>query len=112
MGAVSVGSFQGVTLPGQQPPSSPQSSPIYSFTINQIKSMYYSNIPVESVFLNTQKVWPIISSGFFWDFTTNPSGKTLTAFSVEFEGGSVTADWGDGSSQILTSGVNYNKTFS
>lgn len=47
----------------------------------------------------------------FWSFS-DPSGKTLTEFTVLFNGGSVIADWGDGSSQILTSGVNYNKTFS
>ena len=51
-------------------------------------------------------------SSLLWDFTTSPSGKTLTAFNVHFENGGVTANWGDGSSQILTSGVNYNKTFS
>jgi hypothetical protein len=111
MGAVPVGSLSGVTLPGQQP-SSPQNSPIYSFNTNQIKSIYYGNIPADSIFLNAQKVWPIINiiTGF-WEFSS-PSGKTLTAFNVEYEGGQVTADWGDGSSQILTSGVNYNKTFS
>ena len=47
----------------------------------------------------------------FWSFS-NPVGKTLTTFMVVFESGQVTADWGDGSSQILTSSVNYNKTFS
>lgn len=47
----------------------------------------------------------------FWSFS-DPLGKTLTDFSVNFEGGQVTAEWGDGSSQILTSSVNYNKTFS
>jgi hypothetical protein len=82
--------------------------------LDQATDIKYNGLSAKQVYYNNKLIWPQISivSGLFWDFIANPSGKTLTAFSVHFEGGQVTANWGDGSSQILTSGVNYNKTFS
>jgi len=80
--------------------------------LDQVSDIKYNGATAKQVYYNNNLIWPQISSGLFWDFVASPAGKTLTAFSVGFEGGSVTADWGDGSSQILTSGVNYNKTFS
>lgn len=66
---------------------------------------------INKVYFKNGKQYSAVGT-LFWDFTSNPSGKTLTAFNVSFLSGSVTADWGDGSYQILISGVNYNKTFS
>jgi hypothetical protein len=80
--------------------------------LDQAIDIKYNGLSAKQVYYNNNLIWPSIISGLFWDFTASPSGKTLTAFDVHFEGGQVTADWGDGSSQILTSGVNYNKTFS
>jgi hypothetical protein len=81
---------------------------------NDAVDVKYNGLSAKQVYYNNKLIWPQIEiplSGLFWDFN-NPSGKTLTAFSVGFIGGQVTADWNDGSSQILTSGVSYNKTFS
>lgn len=81
--------------------------------LDQAIDIKYNGQTVQQVYCNNKLIWPQISiPSIFWDFTENPAGKTLTAFNVRFQGGSVTADWGDGSSQILTSSVNYNKTFS
>jgi hypothetical protein len=82
--------------------------------LDQATDIKYNGISAQQVYYNNKLIWPqapIVVSGLLWDFTT-PSGKTITAFNVVFGGGQVTADWGDGSSQILTSSVNYNKTFS
>ena len=81
--------------------------------LDQATDIKYNGISAQQVYYNNNLIWPQISivSGLLWDFAA-PAGKTITAFNVHFEGGQVTADWGDGSSQILTSGVNYNKTFS
>jgi hypothetical protein len=80
--------------------------------LDQAIDIKYNGVSAKQVYYNNNLIWPSIISGLFWDFTSSPSSKTLTSFNVEYEGGQVTADWGDGSSQILTSGVNYNKTFS
>jgi hypothetical protein len=82
--------------------------------LDQAIDIKYNGLSAKQVYYNNKLIWPQISivSGLFWDFVASPSGKTLTAFNVSFDGGDVTANWGDGSSQILTSGVSYNKTFS
>ena len=72
---------------------------------NQIDFKIDNLIEIECPKIET----PIVD--ILWNFS-NSSGKTLTNFNVVYEGGQITADWGDGSSQILTSNVNYNKTFS
>jgi hypothetical protein len=81
--------------------------------LDQAVDVKYNGVTAKQVYYNNKLIWPsIIVSGLFWDFVESPAGKTLTAFNVSFDGGDVTANWGDGSSQILTSGVSYNKTFS
>jgi hypothetical protein len=80
--------------------------------LDQSIDIKYNGLSAKQVYYNNNLIWPSIISGLLWNFTASPSSKTLTNFNVEYEGGQVTADWGDGSSQILTSGVNYNKTFS
>jgi hypothetical protein len=82
--------------------------------LDQAVDVKYNGVTAKQVYYNNKLIWPQISivGGLFWDFVASPAGKTLTAFSVHFGDGDVTANWGDGSSQILTSGVNYNKTFS
>jgi hypothetical protein len=82
--------------------------------LDQATDIKYNEISAQQVYYNNKLIWPQppIIANLLWDFTIDPSGKTLTAFNVEYAGGEVTADWGDGSSQILTSSVNYNKTFS
>ena len=80
---------------------------------NEAVDIKYNGLSVKQVYYNNNLIWPQTSivGDLLWDFAA-PAGKTLTAFNVHFESGQVTVDWGDGSSQILTSGVNYTKTFS
>jgi hypothetical protein len=80
--------------------------------LDQAVDIKYNGVTAKQVYCNNKLIWPSLFSGLFWDFVASPAGKTLTAFNVHFTNGGVTANWGDGSSQILTSGVNYNKTFS
>jgi hypothetical protein len=81
--------------------------------LDQAVDVKYNGISAKQIYCNNNLIWPQITiSGLFWDFTTNPSGKILAAFNVQYEGGEVIANWGDGSSETLDSSVNYNHTFS
>lgn len=53
----------------------------------------------------------IYSSGGFWNFTTPAAGTTITAFSVTTTSGTITINWGDNSSNTISSGSLVNKTY-
>jgi len=87
-----------------QPPVAPNTSPV----LNLADNLKVGALQVTAAYLDSTRVWP--SNEALWRFDS-PGGSTITGFKITTSSGDVIIDWGDGTSDTVSSGQVINKTY-
>jgi len=76
--------------------------------LNLADNLKMGSTQVTAAYLDSTRVWP--SNEALWRFDS-PGGSTITGFKITTSSGDVIIDWGDGTSDTVSSGQVINKTY-
>ena len=96
----------GLRVAGYVPPPGPP--PNTSPVLNVADNLKIGSTQVTAAYLGSVRVWP--SNEALWRFDS-PGGSTITGFKITTSSGDVIIDWGDGTSDTVSSGQVINKTY-